>query len=82
MDFLLSSPHVKRWVNRRMLLLVLWDAVDHRPATPYWDQRLVYNHAVLSYTRTGRLTYLAMVDMDEYVGIWGTWTTMWVYTSE
>ena len=65
LERLLAMERVTKWISSGMLQLVRWDAVPEHPGLPYWDQRLVYNHAVLSHL--GRHTFLAMLDIDEYV---------------
>lgn len=54
-------------MSKGILKLIQWDAVPEHPGLPYWDQRIVYNHAVLAHL--GRRAYLAMIDIDEYVRV-------------
>ncbi|GAX73331.1 hypothetical protein CEUSTIGMA_g785.t1 [Chlamydomonas eustigma] len=64
-EVLSALPHISKWLMHGMLILIRWSAVGEHDGLPYWDQRVVYNHAVLAHL--GRLTYLAMVDIDEYL---------------
>jgi hypothetical protein len=44
---------------------VVWDVTPYHARLPAWDQRLIYNHAVLSFK--GSSDYLFMPDFDEYL---------------
>jgi hypothetical protein len=65
MEELSSLPIIKPWVEQGMLKLIHWDLFEEHTGMPLWDQRHVYNHAVLSHQ--GQRTLLFMPDIDEYV---------------
>ena len=60
-----AMPQLTKWADRGFLKIVQWDAVPEHVERPFWDQRLVYNHALLSHL--GRATFVAIFDLDEYV---------------
>ena len=66
---LMSSipPRLVSWISLGILRLIKWDLVPEHEGLHYWDQRLIYNHAVLGHLGKGAL--LAMIDVDEYVSI-------------
>ncbi len=61
----LEVPNLAKWVRQGRVVIIEWDAVDEHIGLPAWDQRLVYNHAVLAFL--GRPAYLFMPDIDEYL---------------
>jgi hypothetical protein len=59
---------VKHWIKRQQLLLVLWEIFPTpKHETPYWDQRLVYNHAMLAFSNAPSPVWLANINLDEYL---------------
>ncbi|KAG1657487.1 hypothetical protein FOA52_001402 [Chlamydomonas sp. UWO 241] len=61
----LSSLSVSKWVASGFVVPVVWDVTPYHARLPAWDQRLIYNHAVLSFK--GSADYLFMPDFDEYL---------------
>ena len=59
---------IKYWVKNHHLLLVLWELFP-TPSykTPYYDQRLVYNHAMLAFSNAPNPVWLANIKLDEYI---------------
>ncbi len=58
-------PILYQYIQNGQLLLVKWDMLPDHTFLPYYDQRIVYNHANLAFT--GLNVYLAMIDLDEYI---------------
>ena len=58
-----SRAGIRHWVRLGFLNIINWDPVPSY--WPYWDQILIYNHAVLVFH--GRPVFLAFIDIDEYV---------------
>ncbi|KAG1664178.1 hypothetical protein FOA52_011354 [Chlamydomonas sp. UWO 241] len=64
-DAFLACPALRPWLGAGVMHLVVWSAVPEHAGMPLWDQRLVYNHAVLAHI--GRPVLLLMGDLDEFL---------------
>eukprot|EP00798_Chlamydomonas_sp_ICE-L_P001751 gene1751-33160_t len=65
MEAVSSHARLSKWIHNGHLLLYLWKEVPFFSERPYFDQRIVYNHALLAFS--SQKVYLAMIDIDEYL---------------